>query len=62
MCYNITLVDDLIVEQRERFNVSGMLSFPPTLNVTIDPAMAVVFIEDNDIGMEASNLLETLYS
>ena len=46
-CENISLIDDTEVEDTEQFNLNGSF-LVPSGNITFDPSLAVVFIEDND--------------
>ena len=46
-CENISLVDDNEIEDTEQFNLTGQFLFPSG-NLTFNPSVALVFIEDND--------------
>lgn len=49
-CFNISLNDDTFAEGTERFSVLSELIGSSLSSITIDPAEAVVFIEDNDVA------------
>jgi hypothetical protein len=53
MCLNITIIDDELVEDEERFVVCGCSSQPGV--VLLDGGCTDVFIEDNDRGKKRSN-------
>ena len=46
-CENISLIDDTEIEDTEQFILNGSF-LVPSGNITFDPSLAVVFIEDND--------------
>ena len=54
-CFNVTIIDDLVLEDTERFSLTLTLADGSNVPVVMDPDVSEVEIVDDDSKQKTSN-------